>query len=116
MSHKFTLIIIFLLLGRVLLLLGVTRGSLGFLFVSGLLFRTFLVLGLGPPGCRLLAFVLARLIACLPRFFGLKKTGLNQCVNLLPKIPWEKYEALRFKAHLTLGLKMVDILDLTNVC
>ena len=32
-----------------------------------------------------------------------------------PKIPWEESEALRFKASLTLGLKMVDILDLNNL-
>ena len=78
------MVILFFLLGGVLFPLGVTRVSLGFgLTGPGLLFRTFLVFGLGSPRCRLFAFVLTRLSACLPSLFGLKESGLNQHVYLL---------------------------------
>ena len=33
-----------------------------------------------------------------------------------PKIPWEEPEVLWFRACLMLDLKMLDILDLTNLC
>ena len=71
----------FFLLGAVLLLLGATIVLLGFGFTAtSLLFRAFvLVLGLGSPSCRLLAFVLTRLRACLPSLFGLKETASPAC-------------------------------------
>ena len=78
------MVILFFLLGRVLSLLGVSRVSLGFgLTGPGLLFRTFIVLGLGSPSCKFLAFVLTQLSACLPCLFGLKETLLHEGVNLL---------------------------------
>ena len=62
-KNRLTRFLFVLLLGRgLLLLLGVVRVLVGFAFTgTGLLFRIFLILGLGSPGCRFLAFVLARL-------------------------------------------------------
>ena len=56
---RLTLVIIFLLLGRVLLLLGVARVNLGFGFTTtSLLFRIFLILGLGSPAAGFLPLFL----------------------------------------------------------
>ena len=78
------ILIFVLLLGGVLLLLGVTRVSLGFgLSGPSLLLSTFLTFGLGSPSSRLLDFVLPGLSAHLPSLFGLKKTLLYQHVGLL---------------------------------
>jgi len=48
-----------------------------------LFLEPFFFFGLGSPGCRLLAFVLTRLRACLPSFLCLNETLLNQHINLL---------------------------------
>ena len=82
--YRFTFIFVLLLRRGLLLLLGVVRSLVGFgILTTGLLFRAFLALSLGSPGCRLFAFVLARLSACLPSLLGLKEALLNQRANLL---------------------------------